>query len=215
MRGFAALPLIIILVIVGVVGAGWYTFSTKQQAKVTISPSPSPTVLPTPSPTSTPTPSPKAVDPATKTTTAPIIDCVGPDGQHAQSTKQDCDNLWKAWATPTPTPTSTPAQTSSQSSGGCNTSTDLGNLTVNIQPQSGQSLVGDAGVTMSNGSGDCAGHDSRLSWTQIIRQGSTSITFPSFRPGKFHIQVGYHGNNYDNDVNINPGDNSITVTVNN
>lgn len=213
MRGFAALPLIIILVIAGVVGIGWYTFSTKQQAKITMTPSPTLVVSPSPSPTSTPTPSPKAVISTPKASSAPFIDCVGPDGKHAQSTKQDCDNLWKAWATPTPSPT--PTQTSTQSSGGCNTSTDLGNLTVNIQPQSGQSLVGDAAVTMSDGSGDCAGHDSRLPYIQVIRQGSTSITFSGYRPGKFHIKVGYHLNTYDNDVNINPGDNSITVTVSN
>ncbi len=143
-----------------------------------------------------------------------MVDCVGPDGKHVSLTQKACDDFRKSWASPSPSPK--PSQTTSQaSSSGCNTSTDLGNLTVNIQPQSGQSLSGDAGVTMSNGSGDCAGHDSRLPYIQIIRQGSTSITFPSFRPGKFHIQVGYHGNNSDQDVNINPGDNSVTVTVSN
>ena len=127
-------------------------------------------------------------------------------------TQKACDDFKKSWATPTPT--ATPTQSSSQSSG-CNTSTDLANLTVNIQPKSGESFVGDAAVTMSNGSGDCAGHDSRLPYIQIIHQGSTSITFPSFRPGKFHIEVGYHGNNYGRDVSLNPGDNSTTVTVSN
>ncbi len=191
MHGFTALPLVIILVIAGVVGVGWYTFSANQQAKVTVSPSIKPTVLSTPSPTLTPTFTPKpTLKPTIKLSPTPS-------------------------PSPSPTPTPTPTPTSSSQSSGCNTSTDLGNLTVNIQPNSGESLVGDASVNMSNGSGDCAGNDSRLPYTQIIRQGSTSITFPSFRPGKFHIQVGYHGNNYDNDVNINPGDNSITVTVNN
>ncbi len=213
MRGFAALPLIIILVIAGVVGVGWYTFSVKQQTKVTVSASPSPIVSPSPSPTPVPTQTPVVV-PSPKASNVPLIDCLGPDGKHAQATKQDCDNLWKYWATPAPSPSPSPSQSSSQSSG-CNTSTDLTNLIVNIQPKSGQSLVGDAAVTMSNGSGDCAGHDSRLPYIQIIRQGSTSITFPSFRPGKFHIQVGYHGNNYDSDVSLNSGDNSTTVTVSN
>ncbi|MCL5784486.1 MAG: hypothetical protein M1142_03995 [Patescibacteria group bacterium] len=116
---------------------------------------PSPTLTLTP----TPQPSPEAFTPSPKVNTTPRVDCVGPDGKHVSLTKKACDDFKKAWATPTPTPT--PAQTNSQSSG-CNNSTDLGNLTVNIQPQSGQSLVGDAAVTMSNGSGDCAGHDSRL-----------------------------------------------------
>lgn len=211
MRGFAALPLIVILVIAGVASVGWYTFSTKQQTKVTISPTPSLTISltpssePTPTPTKTPTPSPKA-------SVVPLVDCIGPDGRHVSLTQKACDDFKKSWATPTLT--TTPTQTSSQSSG-CNTSTDLANLTVNIQPQSGQSLVGDAAVTMSDGSGDCAGHDSRLPYTQIIRQGSTSITFPSFRPGKFHIEVSYHGNNYGSDVSLNSGGNSTTVTVSN
>lgn len=211
MRGFAALPLIIILVIVGIVGIGWYTFSTNQQAKITVSPSPSPAVSPSPSPTPSPIPT-KTPVASPKASTAPLVDCVGPDGKHVSLTQKACDDFKKSWATPTPSPT--PTQTSSQSSG-CNTSTDLANLTVNIQPQSGQSLVGDAAVTMSNGSGDCAGHDSRLPYIQVIKQGSTSITFPSFRPGKFHIDVGYHGNNYGSDVSLNSGDNSTTVTVSN
>jgi len=211
MRGFAILPLIIILVIICISGAGLYAYSANQTAEVIVaSPSPSSTDSPTPSPTSTQT----ATTTPVPISTISLVNCVGPDGKTVRLTQKACDDFKKSWATPTPAATSKPTQTSTQSSG-CNTSTDLGNLTVNIQPQSGQSLAGDAAVTMSNGSGDCAGQDSRLPYVQVIRQGSTSITFSSYRPGKFHVQVGYHGNNYDSDATINPGDNSVTITVSN
>lgn len=50
MKGFVALPLIIILVITGVFGIGWYVFSTHQESKVEISPTPAPSMSPPPSP---------------------------------------------------------------------------------------------------------------------------------------------------------------------
>jgi len=144
-----------------------------------------------------------------KITSVPLVDCVGPDGKHARLTKKACEDFNRSWSTPTPTakPTSLPIV--------CNTSTDLGNLTITIVPESGQSLFGDASVNMTDGSGNCAGHDSRLPWLQIIRQGSDSMTYSGFRPGVFHVEVNYHGRNYGRDVNLNSGNNSVTISVSN
>lgn len=182
---------IIVVVLLGVGGAGWYIYSKNQ-----VTPSAIP--LETSSPSATPSPTPtKTATPSAKLTPKPTA---------------------VASAKPTAKPTASPSPSSSPTqapTGGCNTSTDLGNLTVKIEPESGQSLVGDAAVTMKNGSGNCAGTDSRLPYTQVISQGSTSITFPSFRPGKYSIEVSYHGKTSGTDATVNPGDNTTTVTVSN
>lgn len=207
MKGFVALPVIIILVIAGLIGIGWYTLSTHQQAKVEISPSPTPTVssTPTPSPTLTPKPSPK---PSSVT----LVDCVGPDGRHFQATKINCDNFKKAWATPTPSPTATPAPAStsnSSSSGDCS----IGQVSISISASNGP-VVGDALISISvKSNGSCA---SSYSNQQILRQGSSSITFSGLLPATYSVTAGYHGNNFTDSFDMSSGGNvSKTVTVSN
>src|SRR3990167_4279977 len=154
MRGFVALPVVIILVMVGIVGVGWYTLSNRQQAKVEVSPSPSPYVSPTPVP---------------------------------EAPKTGCAEY--------------------------NPGGDLESLKVTIQPETGKSLVGDAGVKIYRKYEECKGVDPGFPLTQIIKQGSTSTTFSGMRPGPFKIDVNYHGKTSTHDVGINSGENSITVTV--
>ncbi|OGH23288.1 MAG: hypothetical protein A3F31_03655 [Candidatus Levybacteria bacterium RIFCSPHIGHO2_12_FULL_38_12] len=188
MRGFVALPVVIILVMVGIVGVGWYTLSNRQQAKVEVSPSPSPYVSPTPSPTPTPTPKPTP-KPTVKPTTKPI-------------------------PIPSPSPSPTPVPEAPKT--GCaeyNPGGDLESLKVTIQPETGKSLVGDAGVKIYRKYEECKGVDPGFPLTQIIKQGSTSTTFSGMRPGPFKIDVNYHGKTSTHDVGINSGENSITVTV--
>lgn len=188
MRGFVALPVIIILVIAGVVGISWYTLSTHQQAKVEIYPSPTPSVSSTPTPSPTPT-----LKPTLKPTAKPTVK-----------------------PSPTPFPTPTPTPTPEAPKTGCaeyNPGGDLGSLKVTIQPESGKSLVGDAAVTIYRKYPECKGVDPGFPLIQIIRQGSTDTTFSGMRPGPFKIDVGYHGKTSTHDVGINSGQNSITVTV--
>ena len=54
----------------------------------------------------TPTPAPFALR-----ISKPLIDCVGPDGRHAQATQSDCDNLNSFWSTHTPQSNYTTANT--------------------------------------------------------------------------------------------------------
>jgi hypothetical protein len=162
----------------------------------------------TPSPTEEAKPTLTGV-PSPKITPVPLVDCLGPDGKKIKLSKKACDEYKKSWGIVDPTITPTPKPVV------CNTSTDLGNLTVSIQPESGQSLVGDGYALLSNGSGSCAGYDSRLPYGQVISQGSMSVKFPGYRPAKFHVKVTYHGKNYETDVDINPGENSVNFTVSN
>ncbi len=190
MHGFAALPLVIILIIASVVGVGWYTFSTKQQAKVTISPSPSPTASPSPSLSPSPTPKP-TMKPTLKPTTKPS-------------------------PAPSPTPSNTPTPSPEAPKTGCaeyNPGGDLGSLKVTIQPEAGKNLVGDAGVKIYRKYEECKGVDPGFPLIQIIRQGSDSTSFSGMRPGPFKIDINYHGKTSTHDVGINSGENSITVTV--
>lgn len=192
MRGFIAPPLVIILVIATTIGIGWYTFSTRQQAKVEISPNTSPTISPTPSPSSTPTLTPK---PTVKPTLKPTA---------------------KPSPTPSPSPSNTPTPAPEAPKTGCaeyNPGGDLGSLKVTIQPEAGKSLVGDAGVKIYRKYEGCKGVDPGFPLIQIIRQGSTDTTFSGMRPGPFKIDVNYHGKTSTHDVGINSGENSISITV--
>lgn len=45
-------------------------------------------------------------------TSAPQIECKGPDGKTFKTTKEECDKFNLAWSTPTPTPTNAPGATS-------------------------------------------------------------------------------------------------------
>lgn len=163
--------------------------------------------IPTPVPTLTP-------KPPVASSQIPVIDCVGPDGKHARATKQDCDNLWKYWATPTPLPTATPApqqvsSDNSSSNSGCNS----GGVSVNIQPNSG-SVVGDTIVRVTvRSSPQC---NSGYSSDQILRNGASSATFSGLPPGTYNLFVTYHGNQYNESFDITAGNNtSKTVNVNN
>lgn len=140
-----------------------------------------------------------------------LVDCIGPDKKIIKLSKKACEEFNNAWSTPTPTlaPTSIPG------SSVCTTSTDLGNLIIKIEPAGGQLLIGDAAVYLSNGVGDCAAYDSRLPHLKVIGQGSTSVTYSGFRPGKYRVKINYHFNTYEYDVNLNSGDNYITTTVSN
>ena len=217
-KGIGALFVLVGVFVVAVIALGWEGYHVYNQGKNNpslSSPFPQPTILqPTPTNTPIPTTAPLLKTNAPKSSTSasqPLIDCIGPDGKHSQKTQADCNAFNNAWATPTPTQTPSVTQTSS----GCDSDTDLANLTVSIQPASGQSIVGDAGVTMSNGSGACAGSDSRLPYTQVIHQGSPSVTYVSYRPGEFHIDVQYHSTTQGFDVSLHSGDNSLNVTVSN
>lgn len=186
MRGFVALPLVIFLVVIGVVGIGWYTFSTHQQVKIEVSPSPSPIISPTPTPTPKPTVKP-TVKPTIKPSSTPSLN-------------------------PSPTPTPAP-ETPKTGCAEYNPGGDLGSLKVIIQPEAGKSLVGDAGVKIYRKYEECKGVDPGFPLIQIIRQGSTDTTFSGMRPGPFKIDVNYHGKISTHDVGINSGENSISVTV--
>ena len=68
----------------------------------------------TPTPTPLPTPTPEQVTPPP----SPLIDCIGPDGKHAQASQADCDNLnafWKAHPPAPPAATSTSGSSSGNS----------------------------------------------------------------------------------------------------
>lgn len=219
MRGFISLPLIIILIVVTVTGISWYMFSAKPEFKtspsvnISLTPTPKPTATPPLTPTLLPT---KTSTPSPQSSSLPLVDCTGPDGKLVKLTQKACNDFFKSWATPTPSPTPTIAASTQVS--GCaayNQGGDLGQLTVNIQPQSGQSLVGDAGVTISRKYSECTGVDPGFPLTQIIKQGSTSTSFSGMRPGPFHIEVLYHGKTLGQDVNISSGSNSTSVTVSN
>lgn len=196
MKGFSAVPLIVVLVVVGVVSFFGYKFFLNKEATYSFvnvsSATPVPTDTSTASPSATPKPTikptPKIVATATPTPTV----------------------------TPTPTPTSIPTQAPGAPKTGCalyNLGGDLGSLKVTIQPESGKQLVGDAGITIDRKYRECLGVDPGFPVIQIIKQGDASTTFSGMRPGPFHIEVGYHGHNDGYDVNINSGDNSTTVTV--
>lgn len=198
MRGFAVIPLIVILILVLAGGFFGYRFIANKEAifsfVVVPSSTPSPTVSPISSPFFAPTPKP-TIKPTPKIVVTP-----------------------STTATPTLTPTFTPIPTQAPGAPktGCalyNPGGDLGSLKVTIQPESGKQLVGDAGVTISRKYPECQGVDPGFPVIQIIRQGETSTTFSGMRPGPFHIEVGYHGHSNGYDVDINSGDNSTTVTV--
>lgn len=215
MKGFVSLPIIIVVLVLISVGAvGFVKFHPSNPTpKVVEQASPSAQVA-SASASLSPTPSPSATPKVSVVPTAALVDCVGPDGKHVSLTKTQCDSFQKAWATPTPSPSA--STTSSSSSGGCsdyNLGGDLGTLTVSIQADNG-SLSGDAAVTI-NHKYNCPGVDPGFPLIQVIRQGSTSTTFSGMRPGPFHIDVSYHGNSSGQDVGINSGSNSTSVTVHN
>lgn len=190
MRGFAALPIIILLVIASAAGIIWYTSSTKQQSQQVALPSPTPIVSPTPTAALTPTPK-VTLKPTTKPVIAP-----------------------SSTPTPSPSPTSAPAAEAPKT--GCaeyNLGGDLGSLKVTIQPEGGKSLVGDAAVKIYRKYEECKSVDPGFPLTQIIRQGSTDTTFSGMRPGPFKVDVNYHDRTTTHDAGINSGGNSITVTV--
>lgn len=189
MRGFAALPVIIITAVLVIAGAGFYFYSSETPTQPSESAVPSPTVEASPSMTATPSASLKATPIPTKKATA--------------------------IPTPTPSPSAIATPAPSQASASCMTSNELGNLVVYIQSLEGP-VVGDAAVTMSNGKGgDCPAVDSRLPYVQVISQGSRSVTFSGYRIGNYHVTLSYHGKNYDSAVEIKPGDNPISFNVSN
>lgn len=61
---------------------------------------------PTPLPSHQPTPTPIDYGPTAtpQPTYEPLIDCIGPDGQHSWLSQKDCDMFNNAWKTPTPSP---------------------------------------------------------------------------------------------------------------
>lgn len=208
-KGFTPIILVAVLVMLGISGAVYWKFGN--QTKV-LSPQSAVSTRTAGSSASAPPPSPTIVP---KVGTIPTVDCLGPDGRHAQMTEVDCDKLNKAWATPTPNPTSNTKNAGAVT--GCsayNLGGNLGSLTVNIVPESGQTLSGDAGVTIDH-TYNCPSVDPGFPYIQVIKQGSASVNFGGMRPGPFHVDVQYHGHTSGYDVNISSGMNSIIATVSN
>lgn len=182
MKGFTALPVVIILAILVIAGGGIYYYTAEKSAEVTkVTPSPSPLGIPSPSasPSTAPTPTPTA-----KTTPA--------------ATK-------KATPTPVAKPSVTPTPAPTQASENCPTSSEKGDLVVHIQKYEG-SISGDTSVILSN---TCPSSDSRLPQKQVIPQGGTMVTFSGYTAGKYHLKIINSGNNYDSDVDIKSGSTPI------
>lgn len=74
--------------------------STTSETRVlaaTIQPLPTVTAVPTPPAGGSPTPSPQKYFYPARAATAPVIDCVGPDGKHFHTTQKACDDFNAAW----------------------------------------------------------------------------------------------------------------------
>jgi hypothetical protein len=109
-----------------------------------------------------------------------------------------------------PTPTENPCRKFNPEAG-------LATITVNIQPQPGETLVGDTLVKVKP-QAPCPGTLPPL-WgnqiTDVIRQGKTSWTSPGLGPGTFRVDVKYHYTGQGFDVDAISGSNALTVTVSN
>lgn len=119
----------------------------------------------------------------------------------------------KVTSTPTPSPKPTATQVSINPCDKFKPGDGLATITVSLQASSG-SVVGDA-IVKIKATGDCPGAvPGGGQITDIIRQGS-SWTSPGLTPGKFRIDVEYHGAGQGLDVDAVSGGNSVTVTVSN
>src|SRR5688572_2158554 len=126
MKGFAALPLIIILVALALVGGGIYLASTKVNEEMVSTPTPAPVESPIATVSATPSASPSAT-PTPKPTIAP--------------TKK-----------PTPVPTAKPTATAAPQAAGpsCPSGDQKGDLVVNVQ-KSGGTMTGETTISLSCG----------------------------------------------------------------
>lgn len=211
MKGFVASPVIIIIIAILALGIVGYVALHKSPAtapQIVHQASPSAAIA---TPSASPIPS---LKPSVQPAGVPLVDCVGPDGKHVSLTKNACDSFKKAWATPTPSPTATPQpeQASSNntlSNGSCNP----GGVTISLQANSG-GLVGDAIIRVTVQSSPQCG--STYATDQILRQGSSSVSFSGLPPGTYNVFVTYHGNQYNGSFDVSSGGNtSKTVNVNN
>ncbi len=217
--------LILLCILAGamIVGVGSLRWNSLSSHKKNV---PQATSVPThfPSPTSNPSPTLGPSSAAGSTTfptpiqsVATQVDCVGPDGKRFKTTTQKaCDDFNKAWVKATPVPTSS-HQTSTQATGCAlyDSTGSLGQLTVTIQPQAGQSIVGDTLVRIDRKYRECQGVDPGWPDSRILSEGQVTATFGGMRPGPFVVEVSYHGNKSSYDVSLHSGDNTLSVTISN